>query len=315
MSKFININRVEFMVTNRCTSNCKHCSVAPKLNQNNDYEIESKQFFDALKLISKKFNVESIMTFGGEPLLRAELVCALHRQAEELNIKDRHLITNGFFSKDYNRIRHVANLLSKSKVTEVCISVDAFHQEHIDIKYIELFVQSLKEENYFNIHFHPAWVVNKEHDNPYNRKTKEILSRLNYLNVNIDEGNNISLNGNAKQYLREYYPASNNLKWLKCGEMPYTNSLDNVESLTVQANGDLQICKSFKLGNLNDDNLITLLDDYSPYNDNLMKTILLNGVNGLSTQKGCSYVSSDVSESICSRCSRTILSSKGHVLL
>lgn len=308
MNKFININRVEFMITNKCTSNCKHCSVAPKLNQNSDYKIEGKQILDALKVISEKFNVESIMTFGGEPLLRAELVCELHKLAEELNIKDRHLITNGFFSKDYNRIRHVANLLSMSRVTEVCISVDAFHQEHIDIKYIEFFVQSLKEENYFNIHLHPAWVVNKEQDNPYNRKTKEILSRLKYLNVNVDEGNNISLNGNAKKYLREYYSTSNDLKALKCGEMPYTNSLDNVEFLTIQANGDLQICKSFILGNLKDDTLITLLDDYNPHNDKLMKTILLNGVNGLSTQKGISDVSSDVSESLCSRCNRMISS-------
>jgi hypothetical protein len=200
-------------------------------------------------------------------------------------------------------------LISQSRVTALCISVDAFHQEYIDLEYIEYFVQSLKQEKYFEIYFHPAWVVNKEHNNPYNIKTKEILSKLTYLNVHVDEGNNISLNGNAKEYLGKYYSPTNNPERLKCGEIPYTNSLDNIEFLTIQANGDIQICKSFILGNLKDDSFNALLDNYNPYSNKLMRIILEQGLKGLSTNReSTSEGSSNISESICSICNRMISS-------
>jgi len=34
LNKYMNINRIEFVITNACTSRCKHCSVIDKLNTN-----------------------------------------------------------------------------------------------------------------------------------------------------------------------------------------------------------------------------------------------------------------------------------------
>lgn len=65
----MNINRIEFLVTYDCTSNCKHCSVIGKLNCKKSEEIKPELILEALSDVSLKSNIESILTFGGEPLL------------------------------------------------------------------------------------------------------------------------------------------------------------------------------------------------------------------------------------------------------
>ena len=52
-----------------------------------------------------EYGIKSVMTFGGEPLLCPETVCEIHKAAKEMNVPKRQLITNGFFSKDYDKIK------------------------------------------------------------------------------------------------------------------------------------------------------------------------------------------------------------------
>ena len=70
-SPYMNINRIEFLVTLQCTGKCKHCSVGPRLNENSDKCVDLEKAIDAVKKLSARFPVESLMTFGGEPLLYA----------------------------------------------------------------------------------------------------------------------------------------------------------------------------------------------------------------------------------------------------
>ena len=137
MNKYLkNLRRIEFVVTMACSGRCRHCSQGEhKSNDNIDKDLSS----DAVRKIAQIYNIQSVMTFGGEPLLCPETVFAIHKTAKEMNIPERQLITNGYFSKDYERIKLIAEKLSECGVNDILLSVDAFHQETISLSYVKAF--------------------------------------------------------------------------------------------------------------------------------------------------------------------------------
>ncbi|MCK8058949.1 MULTISPECIES: radical SAM protein [unclassified Fusibacter] len=304
MHAFKNLNRIEFMVTHTCSGQCKHCSVSDRLKTTIEDVASIDQLTSALRDVTKHAEIESVMTFGGEPLLRHETVCAVHQTAKELGIKDRHLITNGFFTKDRSTIKKVAQNLATCGITSICVSVDAFHQETIPIELVEYFIQSLLEADFNNIHLHPAWVVNKEHDNPYNKETKRLLRQLAPLQVNESNGNTITLKGNAKKYLSDYYTPSVTDLSVKCGEMKYANSLDDVRFLSIQPNGDIELCKAFKIGNVQTETVKEMLLTYNPMSNENIRLITEHGVQGLVEHAKRMNLTPnfDPSDSMCSIC-------------
>ena len=93
-----------------------------------------------------------------------------------MNIPNRELITNGYFSKDINRIKNVAHLLAESGVNSVLLSVDAFHQETISLEYVQEFAKAVLDER-ISIYTHPAWLVSMDDDNKYNLQTRKFQRR------------------------------------------------------------------------------------------------------------------------------------------
>ncbi len=100
---YLNINRVEFVVTNLCTGQCKHCSVGHKIKETGHIQYERMKHI--LDKLCKRFSIQSVMCFGGEPLLYYNEVKEIMREASGCNIPKRQLITNGYFNKDPQVIR------------------------------------------------------------------------------------------------------------------------------------------------------------------------------------------------------------------
>lgn len=178
LSPYMNINRIEFMVTYNCTGKCIHCSVADKLNSLKEHtHVREKEAVETIEWLVEHFDVTSVMTFGREPLLYPEIVASIHDTARKCGIEKRQLITNGYFSKQEKRIGEVAHMLSAAGAKDLLLSVDAFHQETIPVDLVHLFARKVTEAGVPRVRLQPAWVVNKDHENPYNCKTKEILKR------------------------------------------------------------------------------------------------------------------------------------------
>ena len=138
MNEYVkNLNRIEFVVTMACTGNCKHCSEGDHTNC--EGSIDADVAVKAIRQVCEKYQIESLMTFGGEPLLYPEVVCAIHSTATEMGIPKRSLITNGYFAKETNRIKQVVQALKKSGVCKILLSVDVFHQETIPMKLVKFF--------------------------------------------------------------------------------------------------------------------------------------------------------------------------------
>jgi len=174
-----NLNRIEFVVTMACTGRCKHCSQGEHKNSD---AIDKDLAATAVRRISEEYNIESVMTFGGEPLLCCETVCEIHKAAKEMNIPQRQLITNGFFSKDYNKIKSVAEKIIECGVNEILLSVDSFHQETIPLEHVKSFVKAVNVPN-VKLQVHPAWLVSPDSENPFNNKTREILADFNKMGI------------------------------------------------------------------------------------------------------------------------------------
>ena len=225
-----NLNRIEFVITYACTGCCKHCSQG---NHTAFREhIDNEKARELVKSVAGKYQINSLMTFGGEALIYQETVCAIHSMAAEMKIPRRQLITNGFFSKDIDKIKSVAQSLIQSGVNDILLSVDAFHQETIPIEPVKMFADEIYKSGGW-IKVQPAWLVSKEHDNPYNRKTKEILKPFIDDGIQENDGNVILPNGNARKYLSDYFDLD------KEYVSPYTENPRDIHAISINPNGDV----------------------------------------------------------------------------
>ena len=94
MNKYIDLNRIEFIITKACSGKCKHCSWGELPDKSES--IDTDTAVSAIKQLTSRYKIESLMTFGGEPLLFADTVCKIHAAARDCGILCREIITNGF---------------------------------------------------------------------------------------------------------------------------------------------------------------------------------------------------------------------------
>lgn len=276
MNPYMNINRVEFGMTYNCTGRCRHCSVGDKINSGDKSHIEYRQIKGLLKKVAALYPVHSVMCFGGEPLLYSDDVCGIMSEATECGILLREIITNGYFSRDESRIAEVVSSLEKAGITQILLSVDAFHQENIPLEPVFSFARSAADSS-IEIKLQPAWLVNEQADNTYNTRTREILNGFTDLHIPINQGNDIFPSGNAALNLSEYYvkkPVDLNQK---CGEAPYTDRLDDLRTISIAPNGDLYAC-CFVIGNIYRESVTDSINRYNPHEDEMMSALLNGGL-------------------------------------
>lgn len=249
MNRYLkNLNRIEFVVTTTCTGKCKHCCQG---EHNSNDKLDKTVAAAAVRQIAKEYNIKSVMTFGGEPLLYPEDVYCIHNAAREMNIPKRQLITNGYFTKDIDSIRLVADKLLKSGINEILLSVDAFHQETIPLKYVIEFAKAVNKES-ITLKTQPAWLVSEKDNNPYNIKTREILDIFNFMGIETGSGNVIFPSGNALKYLSEYFEQIKEIK------NPYEENPADIQTVSFSANGDVLGSNIYK------QDIREILSAYSP---------------------------------------------------
>ena len=249
MNKYLkNLEKIEFVVTYACTGRCKHCSEGD--HDSCGKHIDAEVAAEAVRKIASAYDIKTVMTFGGEPLLFPETVYAVMSAASELNISKRQVITNGYFSKDAARIREVALRLAEVGVNDLLLSADAFHQEYIPIEPVKLFAEEAKSAG-VPIRIQPAWLVSKDDDNPYNIRTKEIIAEFSSLGIAENEGNVIFPEGNALKYFAEYFADS-------APENPYVEDPADVRCISFDPDG------SALGGNLYEKDVMEIIEEYIP---------------------------------------------------
>ena len=249
MNRYLNnLNKIEFVITYACTGRCKHCSQGDHTSCGE--RIDPLIAADAVRKIAREYDIKTVMTFGGEPLLHTDAVYAIMTAAKELNIPKRQVITNGYFTKNADKIRKVAVRLAECGVNDLLLSVDAFHQETIPLETVRAFAAEAKK-NGIPIRLQPAWLVSPTDDNPYNLKTREILDSFAYLELPVGEGNIIFPEGNAPKYLAEYFTD-------ELPENPYAEDPRDVRCVSFEPNGDVLD------GNVHKRDIMEIIKVYAP---------------------------------------------------
>ena len=242
-----NLERIEFVVTMGCTGRCIHCSEG-----SHDFggeHIDGGIAAKAVAEVCRHYDIKSLMTFGGEPLLYPETVCCIHRAAALAGIPERELITNGFFSRDRARIKDVAAMIAESGVNRLLLSVDAFHQETIPLEPVEYFAECIRESG-VPAELSPAWLGSAECDNPYNAVTRELLGSFERRGFCIGRGNVIFPQGNAKKFLAEYFDDAEELK------NPYEDDPHDIRALCFDPDGKVLG------GNVYKDDIMDIIEAY-----------------------------------------------------
>lgn len=243
-----NLNKIEFVVTYACTGRCKHCSEGNHTSCGES--IDPVIAADAVRMIGLAYDIKTVMTFGGEPLLYPDTVYAVMTAAKELNIPKRQIITNGYFSKNAEKLREVAQRLAACGVNDLCLSADAFHQETIPLDIVKQFAAEAKKWG-IPVRLQPAWLVSPMDDNPYNRKTREILASFAEMSLPVGDGNVIFPEGNARKYLAEYFTDT-------LPENPYREDPTDVRCVSFEPNGDVLG------GNVYERGIMGILENYAP---------------------------------------------------
>ena len=243
-----NLRKIEFVVTYDCTGKCKHCSEG---DHNACGERIDPQFaYDTVRRVAMEYELKTVMAFGGEPLLCPEAFYAIMTAAKDSRVPTRQVITNGYFSKNTAYIRTVAERLAACGVNDLLLSVDAFHQETIPLDTVKIFANAAKEFG-IPIRLSPAWLVDAEDDNPYNRKTREILDAISDLDITVGDGNVVFPEGNALKYLGEYFDVN-------IPENPYVEDPRDIRCISVDPDG------SVLGGNIYKHSILDIIEGYSP---------------------------------------------------
>ena len=84
-----NLNKIEFVVTYACTGRCKHCAEGDHKAQGE--RIDPELAADAVRRIAAVYDIKTVMTFGGEPLLYPDAVYAIMNAAVEMRVPRRSI--------------------------------------------------------------------------------------------------------------------------------------------------------------------------------------------------------------------------------
>lgn len=228
-SRFRNLEKIEFVVTDACSGNCRHCSAGD--HKRSGMRIDKTIASEIVKKVAKNYKIKTVMAFGGEPLLCPEVVFSIMSAARDVGVEHRQVITNGYFSSVDKTLDEVALMLKECGVTDLRLSADAFHQEFIPLDRVKLFASKLLECGVPSA-VQPAWLVSRTDKNKYNLETQAIVDELKAIGLHEASGNVVFPEGNAKKYLSEYFVM---------GEVknPYVEDPQNIRCLSINYNGDV----------------------------------------------------------------------------
>ena len=243
-----NLCKVEYIITYACTGACRHCSQGGSVRDSAC--IDGSRAAAALDKIAASYSLQTVMCFGGEPLLHVDAVCAIIGRAKTWGIPHRQVITNGYFTRDKNLLEQAARRLAECGVSDLRVSADAFHQRTIPVEYPLHFACAARELG-IPVQVQPAWVQGREADNIFDRETHRIMDIFAMSGIDENAGNIIFPEGSAREYLSEFFAQN-------APSNPYEDDPYDVRCLSFDPTGGILG------GNFLTEDILDILDNYKP---------------------------------------------------
>ena len=166
-----------FLISYKCTNECKHCAIQGSPNQDNSL-IELGDVKRYLEDITSNYIVNEVGFFGGEPLLHLDLLVSLMEEVKKYDIPKIGLPTNGYWGKDDEIAKKYALKLKEAGIYRIGFSVDAFHQEFISLDVVRRAIKAAHEAGIEWIGIMAHTLGSKDEKNLFNEQTKKITEIL-----------------------------------------------------------------------------------------------------------------------------------------
>ncbi|TJX12832.1 radical SAM protein [Tissierella creatinini] len=130
----VDIQGLSLIYTNKCNASCRHCGFSCGPMENKTMHVEdAKNYISA----ARDYNSLKMVCFtGGEPLLFFDEILELMSYAFSLGLNSE-IVTNSFWAKDYDTALKKLKRLKEIGLINMVTSLDDFHMEYIEMKYIE----------------------------------------------------------------------------------------------------------------------------------------------------------------------------------
>ncbi|TES90536.1 MAG: radical SAM protein [Candidatus Cloacimonadota bacterium] len=255
----INLKCLTFLMTYKCTSECKHCLYRASPYQDN--LISLKDVKRDLRNLKSIHSIDSIYFFGGEPLLYFELLVSLIQEVKKLEIPNWEtigIITNGFWGKNDSVAKKYAKGLKEAGLNSFVISVDAFHQEFVPIDAVKGTIRAAKEVGIEWIKINGKSFGDTEANNHYNQQTKRLIKELEQeFDVDEIDVRPLMVAGRAADTLAKYLPMIE-LTSVKCKR----DDIRNPTYIEIDPNGWVWICCGIAIGNTRKTSISEIIRGY-----------------------------------------------------
>lgn len=274
------IKSVDFLLTFRCPSKCKHCCYRAGPDRTGFIDLEQAEKW--LTELIEIQPLQSITVHGGEPFLYFKVLKGIFKKAKEFGIQERWVITNGYWAKDAKVAKRKLFELKEAGLLCITFSVDAFHQEYIPIENVKTGIKAATKIGFEKVAV-DSYILGTEYsDNEYNIMTRYAISHLkDFPNVRFAKFP-VDLEGRASDFLVDYVEPATEAPAGRC-QFPFWlgGDLKNPEGIEVDHEGNVTFCPGICIGNAKDQSLIDIIKNYNYQKHPIIKIIAEEGPIGL----------------------------------
>jgi len=265
------INFLTFLISYKCTNECKHCAIPGSPNQDAiSMKLEDVRRY--LEDVTSNYIVDEVGFFGGEPLLHLNLLVSLIEEVKRFDIPKIGLPTNGYWGKNDSTAKECALKLKKAGLNTIGFSVDTFHQEFIPLDVVKRAMKAAYEVGIEQIYSITQNLGPENINNPFNEQnkkiTEEISKEFEFCQVINSE---LQVRGRAVRQLSEYFSMTT-IPSDKC-------LIFKVPMFMIDPNGWVfhQLCHGICIGNAKENSLSEIIKEFNYRKHPIIGKLLAKG--------------------------------------
>lgn len=265
------INFLTFLISYKCTNECKHCAIPGSPNQDNAI-MELDDVRKYLEDVTANYVIDEVGFFGGEPLLHFDLLISLIKEVKSYDISKIGLPTNGYWGKNDSTAKEYALKLKEAGLNTMGFSIDIFHQEFVPLEVVKRAMKAAHEAGIEKIYSITQNLGLENMDNPINEKNKKltemIAKEFEFCQVINSE---LQVKGRALKNLTKYY-SMDTIPSERC-------LIFKVPMFMIDPNGWVfhQLCQGICIGNAKQNSLSKVISDFNYRKHQIIGKVVTKG--------------------------------------
>lgn len=275
----MHVKSVDFLLTFRCPSRCKHCSY--KAGPERIGYMKLTEAEEYLKELTGTQPLETICAHGGEPFLYFQLLKQIVEKAKKLEVPQRWVITNGYWAKNQKTAIKKLTELKDAGLTHITFSVDSFHQEYVPLEMVRKGVKAAISIGFERICVDSHFLVGSNSNNSHDNLTKKALESLEGLDEIEINRYPTGFEGRGTE-LAKYAEPRSKPPTGKC-TLPFWigGNLESPETIEIDLEGNVTLCPGICIGNTRVQSLTAILQNYDCHTHPILSIIAKEGPIGL----------------------------------